>query len=724
MDRASILEKLRKDQIAHGLSMQECVRQKAPEVGWSAYQRWKRKAESFDGPLWERLLDQRLPPPPKVIDEDVRRAACMLRRANRSIGPEAAREHLEAELGPRGKVSPASLKRIWAAADLRWEPPKDGGARLPGERVVHYNGGGGLALLGVAELEVGSCEKLARAVLARGQQHAEAQGPASPVPEQLGERDEWGRFTARYNEPWRAGLEPGEPDARWATDEEKRKYRRLGQLQLLGLRPELLAARLFCMGVTPLLTERRGFVGLAGPAGAWLDLLGVRAYMPRTLDKALAEMGLLDVSEAAWEVHARNWHEHSRRWSEGAEPWLQTAVYVDATQDPYWTRKFAQSGKVTRIGRVMPCLSRVVVTGGPGVPLVVETHAGTVALKERLLPMLRQLERWVGQGELGRLTIVDAEMATGKLLWTLHQVLDRSFITVIKGSTLAAAEQRNQGPWQPFREHDELRELEVVLRGDGVPQEGFVVRGVEMRRPGSRHPVSTLFATASASQDLATNQVAAAYLSRWPHQEQLFRDARNGGGLNRSHGFGGQEVINVALTTKTEKAEGALWRAKDHLADALELRDSVAAGQDAQGSRELKTATKEVGRAQKAVERAQNSLVDQCTMPRTIYARDTGRDNLMSCLKLNVLLLLEFVLKEYFGSLRIQWRTYIEELMALAVTVRTTRYRITYQLHGNPRHPAFMDHLKAACHEVTSRRLRRDNRLLLFEVVDLPPGGS
>jgi hypothetical protein len=102
--RAKMLEWLWKEQEVHGLSMQECVRQKAPEVGWSAYQRWKRKAESLDGPLWERLLDQRLPPPPKVIEGDVRLAACMLRRANRSIGPDAAQEHLEAEFGPRGKV--------------------------------------------------------------------------------------------------------------------------------------------------------------------------------------------------------------------------------------------------------------------------------------------------------------------------------------------------------------------------------------------------------------------------------------------------------------------------------------------------------------------------------------------------------------------------------------------------------------------------------------------
>ena len=57
---------------------------------------------------------------------------------------------------------------------------------------------------------------------------------------------------------------------------------------------------------------------------------------------------------------------------------------------------------------------------------------------------------------------------------------------------------------------------------------------------------------------------------------------------------------------------------------------------------------------------ANNKLVDRCKMPRQIYTRDTGRDTVMTCLKLNALLLLEFVLKEYFGDLRMEWRTFID----------------------------------------------------------------
>ena len=58
------------------------------------------------------------------------------------------------------------------------------------------------------------------------------------------------------------------------------------------------------------------------------------------------------------------------------------------------------------------------------------------------------------------------------------------------------------------------------------------------------------------------------------------------------------------------------------------------------------------------------------TVPEQFYARDTGRDSIMTCLKLTVMALLEFVLKEYLGGAAMEWRTYIEQLVPMPVTVR------------------------------------------------------
>ncbi len=728
--RVAVLDQVIEENKNSGLSLRKSLEVAASEVAWPTYVNWKRKHQQREGQSWERLLDGRLPPRPKSIPEAIRQATCMIRRMDRSVNVETARKHLAEQFGQAGEISNSSLRRIWSAAGLVYQKAADAQGQMPGEEVVHYNGGGGLAVLGAAEAELSTGERLAAAVLSTGQRRADEQGEIEELSEPEGSRDELGRLTSVYNAWWREELETNQTDARWDTEESKRRHRDLSKLSILKQRPATLASRLLCMGVMPLLTERRGFVGLEGPAGQWLEVLGVPAYMPKTLDKELTELGLLGVDEALWQAHAQQWYEHATRWAKGGPAWLRFAVYVDASLDPYWTRNFALSGKVSRVGRVMPCLDRVAVTSGPGVPLVMETHAGTVSLKKKLVPLLRQVESCVGEGELGRLTIIDAEMATAGLLWTLDQELDRGFITVLKGAALESAERRDFGPFRPYRERDEVRELVVVLRGKGVPKEGFEMRGVEMRRPGSRREHSTLFLCNWDEQEIPTTDVASAYLSRWPNQEQRFRNGRNGGGLERSHGYGGEMVTNVAFRTKVEQASRKLERAQDHLIDVERIRDTVVesvAGQKTEAAAQsdmVKKAETEVRNAEQAVVKANNKLVDQCKMPREIYARDTTRDNVMTCLKLNALLLLEFVLMEYFGGLRMEYRTFIEQFVLLAVTVRTSRRRILYQIHGNDRQPQRMAQLRAACEVINERRIHRGERLLQFEVIEPAPGGS
>ena len=564
---------------------------------------------------------------------------------------------------------------------------------------------------------------MATAALLAGEQRAAEQGPVEPEAVWEGERDERGRFTSQYNARWRALATAGEVDGRWAPDEDKRQRRNLGALQTLKRRPDLLAARLLCMGATPLLTEQRGFSGLVGPAGAWLSLLGGHPYMPATLDKCLEELGLLGVEEAAWGDHARRWVEVSKRWSAPGPSWMQMAIYVDATQDPYWTRRFAKSGKVSRVGRVMPCLTRVAISSGAGVGLVTQTLAGTASLKTHLLPLLERLDEYLGAGgEVGRLTVVDSEAGTAGMMWALHDQADRIYITVVKGQVLKGAEVEAQGPWQRYRKRDELREVVVGLEGKGAPPGGVGMRGVEMRRADSRRPVTTLFVTNGEPETLSTEQVASAYLARWPLQEQLFRDGRNGGGGNRSHGYGGRYVTHVALDTKLERAERAVDRAEAVQSKAqstrTELVEAATGRQDPVVRQAIDLANKEARRTVQSTERARDRLERLRTTPREIYARDTGRDGLMTCLKMNALMLLEFVLKEYFGGLKMEWRTFIEQVLPLPVTVYTTSRRCRYAIHANPRQPERMEQLREACAEINRRKLRRRKRLLVFEVVE------
>ncbi len=726
--RARVVEEVASRRAEDELSLRATVAKVAPDVEWATYLHWRRRYEGREGPPWERLLDERVPPPADRVPEAVRVAACMLRRVDRSMNAETARGHLVAQFADVGSVSDTWLRRVWAAADLGYVEDEDGG-RVVGEESVYFAGGGGLALLAAADVELGASVGLGRAVQSAGEEQAAAQQTPKLRGDLDGARDDHGRFTAEYNGQWRTGTRPGQADARLASDADKRGHVELARLPTLKHRPETLATRLLCMGVTPMLTERRGFAGLDGPAGAWLGVLGGTAYMPATLDKTLTELGLLGVDSALWSDHASRWCEVSRRWTASEAPWVQWAFYIDATADPYWTRRYAKAGPVSRIGKVMPCLTRVAIASGAGVPLLVETHAGVASLKKRLIPALARLDEILGVGgEVGRLTVVDSEVATAGLMWALHDTADRIFITVLKGGARKGAAVRERGEWTAFRTRDEVREVEVDLNGKDAPEGGITLRGVEMRRADSRWPGTTLFVTNADPEDIPTTDVPAAYLARWPRQEQLFRDSRNGGGLDRSHGYGGEYVSHVALETKLERARRRVEVGNARRAKAETVRDLIDDG-TRDNERSVRTeavrlAGKESRLTSRELEKRRAKLERLEAHPREIYERDTGRDSTMTCLKLNALMLLEFVLREYFGGPTIEWRTFIEHFVMLPVTVRTTRRRCLYELHANPRQPVRMAQLAAALEEVTERRLHRGDRLLVFRLVDPVKPGS
>jgi len=714
---------------ARGLSRREALVAVAPEVPWPTYLNWCRRAADRDGAPWERQLDARMPPEPERIAEDLVAAACLLRRLAPTIRCEEAITLLVAQFGAeRGAISATSLKRIWKGAGL--EQPR-GRQQGGGQRgvVEELTGGGGLALLAAAAVETGVMVELGAAVVAQAEQMAATQ-PAMDVDETESLRDKLGRFTPDYN---RAVRGEGPRDPRWETDAVKRCRRSLDTVTLAKSRPETVANKLFAIGVTPLLTERRGFDGLESPTGAWLAALGGHAYTDTTLDKCLAELALIDAGEALWTVHAQQWKVLTTPWCQEDDRawWLRHVVYVDATQDPYWTRQFAASGKVSCVSRTMPCLTRVALMGGPGVPLIVETHSGSVSLKKELLPFLARAEAVLGEGELGRLTIIDAEMATTPLLTELASRPDHWFVTVLKGSTALSARLSEEQPWQAFRERDRLREVRVELGREGEPNEALVLRGVEMIREGSRNPTSTLFVTDATADELSIQDAVEAYLSRWPNQEQRFRDGRNGIGLNRSHGYTGQSVAHIALSTKIEKADRRVQHAQAALANADRVEagaqdqlDKAPRGERTMARKILNAADRSRRDAQKRLTEAQRDKARLDSMPRDIYVRDTTRDGIVTCAKLTVLMLIEYVLKEYFGGLRIEPRTFIELFVAVPLTIRETHKEVVYELKANSRSHLHTERLRKACIEVTSRGLERGGKKMRFVVVDAQTGSS
>lgn len=712
--QARVVEEVRARCRTGEVSLSEALRQVSPNTRWPTFQYWSNRAGDGSTVSWEDLLDRRTPPRPKMISKEVRASAVTIRQVRPQATYEEARLLLVRQHGEDGRISDTSLLRIWREAGLV-------GLELPVVAAVvetTYHGGAGLALIGAAASETNAFSALAEAVKEEAAHTVDRVKDLDlNVPPEAPGRDERGRLTAEFNRAVRAGVEPGETDARWSPDYVKRQQRELEKLQVLEHQTDTIAMKLLTTGLVPLLTERRGFDGLDGPCGEWLGLLGGVPYKPATLDKFLAQLGLLDVEDALWAQHASWSRELAMKWGSGkSQPgWLRAVVYIDATQDSYWTHRYARSGKVSRTGRVAPCLTRVTVTSGPGVPILMETYAGTVSLKKELPRLLNRVDALIGDGELKRVTllVVDAEMATPKLLHMLASDEDRTFITVLKGANVP----KNfvaTSDWQSYRDRDKLREGHIVLHGEGVPKKGLKIRVVEMHREG-RNPHSTYFGTCAPFDEMDASEVATAYLSRWPHQESFFRNTRNGMGLDRSHGFGGEMVLNVAYDTKLEQAERRARRAEDDEAFALHSLQEA----EKEGRADFIKTAKALARATKTAHRnAKRELAAIRTTPREIYTRDTARENVVTVLMVTVFTLIEFVLREYCVNLGMELRTFIEHFVYLPVTMVTSDTETRYLIHLSARNQIRADQMRKACAEITSRGIRRHGRTLVFDAIE------
>lgn len=716
LHRLDVLEGVRRYRRKTGSSLRASVRAFAPDLDWSTYLGWRRRLETRPGPAWERLIDGRVPPPRPPVGEDVAQAAIWLRRAASTLTCSAARALLMKEFEERGRVSDSSLRRIWGRAGLSVLARGDA-SRF--ERVERIAGGGGLAFIGAAALEFAGMVALAVSAQAHGRDVAAVQTDVQEERSFNEHRDRKGRFTAAYNEAWREGIPQGVADERWGTDLAKSAHVDLSQLQVLALRPETLSNRMLAIGMIPLVTDRRGFDGLDGPRARWLIAAGIHDYRPATLDKTLTELAQLQTSDALWHEYGRQWSAKAREWSAGGPKWYQVVTYVDITSDPYWTRRYALSGKVSRVGRVMPCLSRVAVMGGCGFPLFMDTRAGTTSLKATLIAALAITNNLDGVDEMSHLTIVDAEAASFELLTTLNDIPGHDFITVLKGPAARGVVLQEATAWQPYRDEDQIRAGHVVLQGS------LKLFAVEMLRPDSRHPHPTMFITSVRPDMLASHEICNAYLSRWPHQEARFKEFRNGAGLEHSHGFGGAYIVHAALPAKREAAERKVDHVKQELEDAKRrldtaslLKKSAAPAEKPDLQALERQAKKEITQVTRAMNAADKAKTELESTPDKIFQRDTGRENIATVLNLTVAMLLEWVLREYFGSTKMELRTFLEYFLYLPTEIRTRANRVLYRIDTRGLPPGKADLVHKACAEITRRKLRRDGRLLVFEPLD------
>ncbi len=718
-----------------------------------AYRHWP----AFQREGFEALIDERVPREPKVAKE----CGGLIETARRANPRVTVDEVLKLLQEQKVRVLPSSrtIQKHFARVDGRTRYAKKK------ERVVHEVIDlplAGAELLWAAEQETGGVAALTDEVVAMGEEAVKAS--KGKVPERdVARRDGKGHFTAGYNSKRRR--KKGELIASYLKSaEEKAEGRVPSWPRFVHERKETLLPKLWMMVLAPLVSATKGWDALRAPKAAGLEPLTGFAYMPSTLAKLTSALAISDAGPRLLSRVGDRWHQVAQeRWGEAG---AMAALYVDNHAKEVWSSLFTLSGKVSHLNRVMPCITTTYVHTGAGTPLVASVQSGSAPLAPRLVQLVDEAERKL-EGTVRRAVVIDAEGSTFDILEAFEKQ-HRVIVTPLRPSRAPELEiAYSKGSYfRPYREHDELRIGTAVLThkksGRSLELGALVVRRAHRES-------DTVLLTTGLSLGMEGRALADLYFSRWPIQENFFK---NGGavGLDEHRGNCGRMVANVAVVTELEKLEHrtkldgqkrrelaakskALEAAllatgrehqravkalaiRRHRLDALVQRGRVDGKQLGRAAIEhqgalVRTEASELvfAQAQQALKQnldgaseldaALERTAARCAKlepRRTIRQLDVAQDTILTAAKLTAAQLISFALREYLPSMPMTPHTFVSRVFGLHGRKELHPAEEHVIFDENPRDPEVNAAVADACRRLNQRKLQRAGRRLRYSV--------
>lgn len=743
----------------HGLSERDALEREAPDVDRSSYRRWVKRflEHGFEG-----LLDWRMPLLNETTPQNVEQEICALRRVDPQTPVETIIAHLKKHFDY--ETSATTVKGILQEAGLSRRPGPPAGTQGLGERRLEL---GGMKLVEAALQETGYLKSLTTGI----EVHCEGVELPDPLPEvDRSDRDEWGRFESSYNERYRKGPEddigPG-----FASVEQKREDKDPSQMHLWGASDKVLERKLKALLVSPLLGSGR-WDGIRVPRGELLEELCGYAYMPSTLELFTRELKYLEVSPTLWEIHARRWHALTTQWG---DPRRAAVLYVDESSKPVWTDLFSESTRVSAVGRVMPGLEQVAFHTGYGVPLRYVTHSGRTPLVTVVPELLDELTRWLEGSEVGRIVVIDAAANSVPFLRGLEQgSTPRAWVTRLRKTWVEGKRIFNRSNYRAYRNGDRVRMGEADFNDpDGGP---FRMRVVELER---RTKGTVTYLGASLLLDPAkwpASELADLYFDRWPAQEANFRAVNQAVGHKDVHGYGKQLVDNVTVVREQDKlrargrrlreqretlvgqiaedapivhAEGKRLRGLERRIETArrriesilhddpvnQLKDlTKRANKLKELQQEAEAIRKSLSKREPALSKLQRKLetleaklakdeetIEELDSRRRIFRHDVELDSLFALLKVSLVLMVTYVLKEYLGDARMEPATFLERVATLPARLLMTPTHEVLTFEYNRRDPDVMEYLRGCAETINAREIRMESGRRLRVKVEPAP---
>lgn len=708
------------------------------------------------------LIEARLPREPE-ISVVCRQALQVARAANPRLTKEEAVSILDAQ-GISPLPSESTIRREFARVDARRRYARQ--RRAAGEATMVDLPFAGAELLLAAEAESGGIAALTDEVLRvakRARSASVGQAPAKDT----AYRNRRGQFTVSYNR--RRRRMSGEDVASYLRPaKEKAAGRVRSWPRFVQERRETIEAKLRMLTFSWAVAETKGWNALRSPEAAGLEPVTGLAYMPSTLAKLVSALAIAGVGPLLLARVGRRWHEVAQeRWG---EPGAMAAVYINNHAKEVWSKLFTQSGKVSHRSRVMPCITTTYAHTGAGTPLVLSVQSGSAPLAPRLVDLVEEAEALWG-AQVRRATVIDAEGSTFELLESFAR-RQRVLVTPLRPSRAPELELvYSRGSYfRPYREKDELRVARATLThkstGRSLDLGALVIR----RR---KRESDTVLLTTGLGLGMEGRDLADLYFSRWPVQENAFKEAV-ALGLHQHRGNCGRMVANLAVVTELEQLERRVKRdgetieqlrgesellartaeersqesarAQARLAtrrrrlDALVIQGRTGRRRFARAALEHQQAlvaeencthAAETARAalhknqerRTALEAGLKKLADRrryLEPQRRVRQLDVAQDMILTATKLTAAQLISFARREYLRSRPMTPETFLSRVLPVRgkKEVRQADERVVF--YENPRDPEVTALLRDACQRLNSRRIECNGHRVRY-AVEVPP---
>jgi transposase len=743
--------------MTEGMSELAALRAVVPGAPVSTWRRRLTRYRSF-GP--QGLIDRRFPraPPPRQVTSEVQGFVRGLLRAKPELRAPQVQAEVTLALGVQ--LQGSTVRKLLQELGLSHHVGRP--APVPRPEPLPL---AGAELLKAVDLELGAVATLTRDIAAA---MVVLLPPLADdgVREDTANRDGEGRFLPAYNEPKpRTAPELGE---RFDSVRTRSVGKDLPAMRTANSSIGTLFRKVLALTMLPCVTDAPRWSALRHWQGDWLEGLVGYAYQPATLDKFARELKYAGVAAAARESVARLWIGAEAKVSDPAV--AAVVLYGDARVKPLWTHHYSRCTAVTRLGkRVMPAITTIHLHSGCGTPLIYREFSGGASVPREIGAMLKEYETDAGESTVRRLVVLDSESHAVWLFKELDKLNYLFLIPLRSSSTGASARFEEVSPWLPYRK-DEVCSGWLWVN-DSRPREPAIRIRVVARR---RHRTGSVawYATNAPASDFGDAKLIDLYFARWPLQEHVFRDGNGRVGLGAHHGYGKEQIGNVAVLDEMDRIDVALAKAlgsRRALAEAAEAvacrlgeQEATIAMYDAElaalGARveagwQRGHADPHAMRRQELVEGLRASrgkaeehraaLADQLVKNQcpgakvqareaeltarrvqiaahqTIFTVDTELDEIITAFKLTFMCLCKQLMKRYLGT-SVEIDTLIRGVLTLPGERVLTRGVETIRIFRQARERELMPRVEEACRLLTARALRRDKRVLRFEVVDGP----